>query len=621
MTELNGRVVLDPLYGYIELNPNLANLADHVFVQRLRRISQTSLASYVYPALTGSRFEHALGASFLAREGFRSAIENSSTRVVDDLLDEIRAATVIHGDALSVVEDAVSAAALLHDLGHPPFSHALDRLAGSIVFQHHVGREAIEELEEEGFPACELHEAAGGILSEAVLERVPDDVRRISKAILSHGSSRGSWSDCLHDLIAAEIDVDRLDYLIRDNTKAGTEYGAIDFRRVLESLEIRRNGSQFEIGFGFRARSAVEHLLVQRYQSYRWVYLHPRVVAFDLCVERSIELLIELSRSESSLEHFPEEASIGRLFSQALPKIDFWRVDETVDLRFQRELIDSETGEFVQAEQLAFEDEELALLSLDSLDAFRLEKQAAFDDAAVLSSLQSALQTARLTWQFVADRALRARVERFIYYASAALYRDKSAVAVWKHYEEFAEVADQLRGRGTFVRLLERAADVLGETANQQSVELISGLAEEATDAEPVKTLNDILARVCGRDPSGLAGGLTLRSPNPSAGVYGFWDGVYRGYRTVESSGGTRLLYGSGRTVELRETSPLLRALDEARDHSIRFFLYFFVTTRSGTAIVESSHIRRDLQSRFVSEFEDLIQDPLIEYFREYDEI
>ena len=127
------RVIADPVYHYISVPAPLEDVLAHPLVQRLRRVGQTALASLVYPSLTGMRFEHALGAMHLAVEAWRAAWSNSPG-AHDAFRDAFEADPATRpSDELDFddfIEAAVACVALLHDIGHPPFSHALESLIG-----------------------------------------------------------------------------------------------------------------------------------------------------------------------------------------------------------------------------------------------------------------------------------------------------------------------------------------------------------------------------------------------------------------------------------------------------------------------------------------------------------
>lgn len=315
------RVIRDPVHNYINVPRALVSVINDPMMQRLRKISQTAMCSRVYPAMTGSRFEHALGAMHLAGEAWKYAWLNSArhhesyeSAVLQALQADVRAGhdldrftaawtsdeAKFRKDFPDVIGIAIQTAALLHDIGHPPFSHALE----SFYSRHleSVGGEDSAVVWQEATQNTPFHETAGLVIVKEVEKRhasgIPwSVVERIMCAI-----DRRDWAACLHDLVSGEVDIDRLDYLMRDAQRSATEFGAIDAARLVESMElhpeIQAHGPIWRIGFGIRATSALESFLFQRLQYYRWVIFHPHVVAenrmLSIALERMLQLGLEI---------------------------------------------------------------------------------------------------------------------------------------------------------------------------------------------------------------------------------------------------------------------------------------------------------------------------------------
>ena len=224
-------VVRDPLWNNIRLEPEALAVIDTAAFQRLRYVRQLGHAFLVYPGATHTRFEHALGAYHLAG------------RVTQDL--EIRIA------------------ALLHDIGHYPFSHA---------------------LEEAGLPHHELlaarHLQSSGLA--AALERIGVSRERLLELIQGKSTAR------LAALISGSIDVDKLDYLSRDAKMCGVPYGVIDVDRLLTSLTVSNDGVRLH-SKGF---AALESLLFAKYQMYRNVYWHHAVRSATAMFKRLVRRAI-----------------------------------------------------------------------------------------------------------------------------------------------------------------------------------------------------------------------------------------------------------------------------------------------------------------------------------------
>jgi hypothetical protein len=237
-------VVRDPLWNNIRLEPQALAVLDTPAVQRLRYVRQLGHAFLVYPGATHTRFEHALGAYHLAR------------RVVTEL-----------GVADSEEGLTVRLAALLHDIGHYPFSHA---------------------LEEAGLPHHEILAARHlrtGALATA-LERVGVTADRLLQLIQGTSGSR------LAGLVAGSLDVDKLDYLSRDATMCGVPYGVIDVDRLLTSLTLTPEG----VALHAKGLAALESLLFAKYQMYRNVYWHHAVRSATAMFKRLVRRAIATRR-------------------------------------------------------------------------------------------------------------------------------------------------------------------------------------------------------------------------------------------------------------------------------------------------------------------------------------
>jgi len=246
-------VIRDPLWDNIRLEGAAIAVLDTAAVQRLRYVRQLGHAFLVYPGATHSRFEHALGTYHLAKRAL-------------SLLDE-------RGELAGVSEEerlATRLAALLHDVGHYPFSHA---------------------LEEAGFAR---HELLG-------VERLEQD--DLAHVLAAHGGPglaaqiaaliRGTSSSPVAGLITGSLDLDKIEYLNRDAHMCGVPYGTIDVDRLLTSLALCEAGPQrWEVGVHEKGVSALESLLFAKYQMYRNVYWHHAVRAATCMFKRAVRTAV-----------------------------------------------------------------------------------------------------------------------------------------------------------------------------------------------------------------------------------------------------------------------------------------------------------------------------------------
>jgi HD superfamily phosphohydrolase len=269
-------IVRDPLWNNIRLDPLALALIDTGAMQRLRYVRQLGLAHLVYPGATHTRFEHALGTYHLARLTLAILNERGDLR------------------SLSVEEPAViQAAALLHDIGHYPFAHALEEIGAP----HHedVGQTLITT----GDVAC--------LLSERV---APDAPRRVAALV------RGQSDSALQGLISGSLDLDKIEYLKRDAHMCGVPYGQIDVDRLLNSLTVVRTAEDERavVGITEKGLSALESLLFAKYQMYRNVYWHHAVRSATAMYKRVVgEALGTGTLDVRGLPHLTDEQLLQHL--------------------------------------------------------------------------------------------------------------------------------------------------------------------------------------------------------------------------------------------------------------------------------------------------------------------
>ena len=254
--------IRDPLWNNIRIDGPFLRLADTPVVQRLRYVRQLGLAHLVYPGATHSRFEHALGAFHLA---------NRTLRRFQD-------AGMLEGmppDEAAVV----AAAALLHDVWHYPFSHALEEIGA----MHH---EAVAE------PMITGGEVAAILRSEIAAD-APERVFALM---------RGESASPLQGLISGSLDLDKTDYLKRDALMCGVPYGEIDVDRLLHALVIVQDPhlGHATVGVLEKALSALESLLFAKYQMYRNVYWHHAVRSPTAMYKRLVDDALRAGALQSS---------------------------------------------------------------------------------------------------------------------------------------------------------------------------------------------------------------------------------------------------------------------------------------------------------------------------------
>ena len=621
VAETRGRVVLDPIYGYIKIPPRLDEVVAHPLVQRLRRVSQTSLLSSVYPSATGSRFDHALGAMHLAGVAWDAVWRNSQPacrRFITAAAKSLSHKAGGDEEYSQLIRDAVSCVALLHDVGHPPFSHALEAIYDSASAKPN-------DVTHGG----QYHEVAGEHLSGQILDTIGDPpLQELTMLIYvarrdQTSAQPSGWAAALHEIVAGELDVDRLDYLLRDANRAGTEYGAIDHVRLLDALELHEIEGEYHIGPGVRARSAAEMMLLQRTQAFRWVYFHPRVVAADLFLLRAVEQLRRLGDWNETVQLADHIVRLGDLFRHVSPSWDYLvpsreAVERAIGIKSVQAMPMTAAATTSGGAPVPLFDPDLApapafqiLQDGDTLyEDLWSDVQAGFDDDTVRVSLRRAYLLARSVLsavKLVDDADVRA----FVRYYDAAVLRRKNFVPVWKNYEEFEELARSLVNtpdrqgplRSAIANAFEGVRPTDAFKGMSDGIALLRGEIEDRF-ADPVALLNYLGYWLVRRQRRALGQHLTEVRPSGSSGLRGSWDAAYRDFAPVRRRSQLSVLYrDDAQTVELWRTSPLVRSLTQVEAHRVKLFVYYFVESSSRVEPRSQTDVRADLRRAFGEAF------------------
>jgi len=225
--------IKDPVHGYVYITKKEKTVIDSYPVQRLHRLRQLAGAEYVYPGANHTRFEHSVGVMHLAGE----VIGNPN---ISGLVDEDEA-------------EMIRIAALLHDVGHGPFSHVFEYLLTRKLDKTH------EDLTTWIIQKSELRD----IISKAGYN--PQEIGK-----LAVGKLHRPKKAFLDQIISSAVDVDKQDFIVRDTHHTGAEYGYIDIFRLIHTLDVVGENLAVEIG----ALSALESLLIARIESFKSIYFH-----------------------------------------------------------------------------------------------------------------------------------------------------------------------------------------------------------------------------------------------------------------------------------------------------------------------------------------------------------
>ncbi len=279
------KIINDPVYGFITIDdPLIFEIISHPWFQRLRRIHQMAFASLVYPGAVHTRLHHALGAYHL----------------MGLALNELRNKGV---EITKAEEQGAKIAILLHDIGHGPYSHALEKKLIRGVHHEDISTLILQLLNKQ----------FNGQLQTAI------DI-----------FSGDHPKPFLHQLVSGQLDVDRMDYLTRDSFFTGVVEGAIGYDRILKMLTVHEG----ELMIEEKAIYTVEKFLVSRRLMYWQVYLHKTVMAAEKMlvriIERAQELMgdqIKVEAASKNLDFFLKEAQPGDNFIRHLEK--FTQLDDS----------------------------------------------------------------------------------------------------------------------------------------------------------------------------------------------------------------------------------------------------------------------------------------------------
>lgn len=278
------KVIRDPIHGYVHIEDKVIwDLLNTKEFQRLRRVRQLGSTLMVFPSGEHSRMIHSLGTYEIAR------------RMVNEV-DDIRNTLNDHEKMVLMV------AALLHDIGHAPFSHSFESIMGcrheSYTIQIIKGPSQIAEV------------------LAAIDENLPDEVA----SVIEHTHP----NPILSQLISSQLDADRLDYLLRDSYFTGVSYGQIDLDRILRTMRVKDN----RVVVKRSSIYTVENYIMARYHMYWQVYYHPNSRSYDSLLKSVFTRLKDLYREdEKNIDAYPMYREL--LEKNRMSNEDMYQLDDS----------------------------------------------------------------------------------------------------------------------------------------------------------------------------------------------------------------------------------------------------------------------------------------------------
>ena len=273
--------VMDPVHNFIDISeyPVILQLIDTPYFQRLRRLHQLGLASTVYPNATHSRFAHSIGVMhvFLA------------------LFDSVTKKSNLSKDKIAKLRPVGAVAALLHDIGHGPFSHASEKFLNKGKFNH-------EDLTQNIIRKTEIR---------SILKK-----NKISPQLICDVLKHEVSGDLLFvsQLISSQLDADRLDYLMRDALFTGVPYGKIDIYRIANTLSIwnkktPKKSLKGTVVVSQKGIEAVENYLIGRYHMYKGVYYHKTIRCMESILVKIFERASTLPKEYNKITNIAKNVT------------------------------------------------------------------------------------------------------------------------------------------------------------------------------------------------------------------------------------------------------------------------------------------------------------------------
>lgn len=333
------KIFKDPIYDYIYIDNDVCEkIIDTAYFQRLRRVEQTSMRC-LYPSARHDRFIHSIGVYHLAKLAVRALSENKIVYVDKDINEKFNLPTL---DEVASINFAFEMAALLHDICHAPFSHTLEEYFQKIYFKDDNGEITHKYLVNELFEVagsigvgsderdfrkykadCSYAEASPheiascifvlkyfvGVINELAKEESKKKnlnikvdylflTRCILGALYSEASDSNDYKNCIIKLLNSSIDVDKLDYIVRDSSVSGFANTVVDTNRLLNSLTFavyREQENKLKICLAFKktAVGVIQNVVTSRNALYTWIYSHHKVAYESHIIKKAIKVIAD----------------------------------------------------------------------------------------------------------------------------------------------------------------------------------------------------------------------------------------------------------------------------------------------------------------------------------------
>jgi len=318
ITKPKGKIIRDAVHGDIFISDNFLKIIDTPEFQRLRRIRQLSTANMLFPTAEHTRFSHSIGCYHVMQlliEHFRPILKNINVKI-DDVDIELSLA-----------------AALLHDIGHGPFSHAFENALPNTV----------KQKKHEDWTTAIITSSESRIQQVLVEHFEPEFPHRLAelltnkRLIKKRGLDRQQYNKIdlffvLSSLISSQLDADRMDYLLRDSYFTGVPYGKIDLSRLINALTLTVSDNQYYVCVQEKYLPTIEDYVLARYQMHNGIYLHDFKCEMELILKKILYRAFELYKGNNLKRDNLPIAIIKTFEGQDMTVSDYVSLDDSVML-------------------------------------------------------------------------------------------------------------------------------------------------------------------------------------------------------------------------------------------------------------------------------------------------
>lgn len=292
---MNEFKIRDPIHGFVEFNEWEKQIIGHPVFQRLRRIRQLALTDMVFPGGLHTRFEHSLGVMHLATKMYESILNNDYNRTILKDNYGFNEAGFVRNKQI------VRLAALLHDIGHAPLSHASEDLM-------QIDESTGKPLKHEDYTVCIIENCLKDVIENHQINKNNYNIKAEEVTGLIEGDPEKAGQVVFWKvIISGQLDADRSDYLLRDSLHTGVKYGVYDLDRLLSMLAIGEdleNKGELLLGIKEGGWHVAESVILARYQMFSQVYFHKTKRSFELIYNQAMKDIFGKIPSKDNLEEF-----------------------------------------------------------------------------------------------------------------------------------------------------------------------------------------------------------------------------------------------------------------------------------------------------------------------------